>query len=92
MQITDETPITFLTVKQLKEIINETQKNTESTHVQADAADEYVYGMRGLRDLFKCSHTKAWKLKMSVLKPAIIQHGRKFQISKKTALKLVAES
>ena len=93
MQITDETPISFLTVKQLKEVLNTTAQQSEQVvQTQTGSPDEYAYGMHGLRELFKCSHTKAWQLKKSILKPAIIQHGRKFLIDKKTALQLVADS
>ncbi len=91
MELTDETPISFLTVKELKEILG-TTGHSEVVQVQTNNPDEYVYGMLGLRELFRCSHTTAWRLKQTILKPAIIQHGRKFMIEKKMALKLVAES
>lgn len=90
-KINNETPISFLTVGELKEILSTSGQPADVVQVQTKNPDEYAHGMHGLRTLFDCSHTKAWQLKMGVLKPAIIQHGRKFQIHKQTALRLVAE-
>jgi len=94
MQIVDNTPILFLTVKELKEILRAVERPAEIVQVQKQISspEEYVYGYQGIRDLFKISHTKVWELKKTILKPAIIQHGRKLMIHKETALRLVAES
>ena len=90
--VTEETPISFLTVKQLKEILGATSQPTQHVaKTQTGSPEEYAFGYNGLKQLFRCSHTKAWELKKSVLKPAIIQHGRKFMIKKEEALRLVAE-
>lgn len=94
--VTNETPISFLTVGELRGILE--AMHSTATQLQSQVQntgsnlEEYAYGMSGLRELFKCSHTTAWKLKKSILKPAIMQCGRKFQIRKETALQLFADS
>ena len=93
IKISDETPISFLTVKQLKEILGTTTQPTQQVvKTQNGSPEEYSFGMSGLKALFNVSHTTAWRLKTTVLKPAIIQHGRKFMIRKEEALKLFSES
>jgi len=92
MNVTENTPISFLTVKELKEILSTVVQPAETVQVQTNNPEDYAYGYLGLRKLFNCSHTTAWRLKTTVLKPAIIQHGRMFQVKKETALQLVAEN
>ena len=48
----------------------------------------YVYGLRGIQDLFQCSHTQAQRYKDGLLKPAIIQSGRKIMVDVDTAVML----
>jgi len=71
--ISNETPIAMLTVKDLKEIL----KGEEKVEKQNFAEKKYVYGLKGIRDLFKVSHATAQKYKDTILKDAITQHGRK---------------
>lgn len=49
----------------------------------------YVYGLRGICDLFQCSHAHAQKLKDGVLKPAIKQVGRKIIVDVDAAMALL---
>jgi len=92
MNVAENTPISFLTVKELKEILSTVVQPAETVQVQTSNPEEYAYGMLGLRKLFNCSHSHAWRLKKGILKPAIIQHGRLFMIRKEEALRLIAES
>lgn len=48
----------------------------------------YVYGLRGIRELFKCSHVTAQRLKDTILAPAVIQCGRKIMIDRQKAVEL----
>lgn len=90
----NETPLSFLTVGEFKEILSTVARPAETVQVQQTSnPEEYVYGYQGIRNLLKVSHTKAWQLRFSILKPAIIMYGaRKFMIHKETALKLISEA
>lgn len=52
----------------------------------------FVYGLSGIMELFKCSKSKAQKLKRTTLAPAILQDGRKIMINKAEALELVRQN
>lgn len=82
--ITDETPIAMLTVKDLKEILQKEEKVEKHNF----AEKKYVYGLKGIRDLFKVSHATAQKYKDTILKGAITQHGRKIITDVEKALEL----
>ncbi len=49
----------------------------------------YVYGLRGICELFQCSHAHAQKLKDGILRPAIKQVGRKIIVDAYMALELL---
>lgn len=49
---------------------------------------EYVQGIRGIMDLFGVSRATAQKYKDGVLKPAVLQRGRKILVDKEKALEL----
>lgn len=49
----------------------------------------YTYGLRGICELFQCSHAHAQKLKDGVLKPAIKQVGRKIIVDVDAAMALL---
>ncbi len=71
--ITDETPIAMLTVKDLREIL----KKDEPIVKKSLSDKKYVYGLRGIRDIFRVSHATAQRYKDTILKDAVTQHGRK---------------
>lgn len=48
----------------------------------------YVYGLKGIQDLFKVSHTTAQIYKDGILKNAIYQTGRKIVVDVDKAIKL----
>ena len=69
MNITENTPIAMLTVKQLKEVLN---LKEEASVIKKDYTQKkYVYGLKGIRTLFKVSHATAQKYKDTILKDAI---------------------
>ena len=51
--------------------------------------DDFVYGLAGIMELFKCSKSKALKLKKTTLAPAVYQDGRKIVTDWRQALELV---
>lgn len=71
--ITKDTPIVMLTVGQFEELF--LQKQNEVT-TKPDNKKRYVYGIRGIAQLFGCSIPTAQRYKDSFLKPAISQRGR----------------
>ena len=87
----DSTPIAMLTVGTLREIIREECKTTSSPQDKPQVFNKnhrLVYGLKGIRDLFGCSHVTAQRYKDSFLQPAIKQNGRKIVIDADLALEL----
>ena len=54
--------------------------------------EKFVYGLAGIMDLFKCSKSKAIKLKKTTIAPAVYQDGRKIMTGWRQALELVKAS
>lgn len=50
-----------------------------------------VYGLRGVQDLFNCSHKQAQFYKDHIIKEAVKQNGRKIVVDADLALKLFNE-
>lgn len=48
----------------------------------------YVYGIRGIQDLFNVSHVTAQKYKDGILRDAIYQSGRKIVVDVEKAMEL----
>ena len=86
MNITENTPIAMLTVKQLKEVLN--LKEEVSVIKKDYTQKKYVYGLKGIRALFKVSHATAQKYKDTILKDAISQQGRKIIVDVERAMEL----
>lgn len=93
-EINDQTPIAMLTVGQLKEVLGvnsskeEIQSRTEQAH-DGVHHEKYVYGLDGLRRIFKCSMTTACRIKASgKIDAAIKQIGRKIIIDSELAIEL----
>ena len=87
MIITSDTPVAFLTVGQLKKIFRAGQR-TESQPADKIAPNTYVYGLRGIRNLFGVSHATAQRYKDTILKDAVSQNGRKIIVDVDKALEL----
>lgn len=88
MEINDNTPIVMLTVGQLREVLNLEEK--EKVIRQDFTQKEYVYGLKGIREIFKVSHTTAQRYKDTFLKDAVHQQGRKIIVDVEKALELFA--
>jgi len=91
-EITDSTPISVLTVGQQKELfkswIGEFMDKVISKTPSVENQKRYVYGIAGIASLFQVSYVTACKLKDGVLKPAVMQQGRKIICDADMALEL----
>lgn len=90
MNITNDTPVTFLTVGQLKEILRIDQSITKP--VDQVKPKNYVYGLRGIQKLFNCSQPTSQRLKNGIIKDAVSQHGRKIVVDADLAMELFKNS
>ena len=86
MNCTDTTPIAILTVADLKTIFADLIKPVESQ--KREPSGHYVYGHRGIQQLFGVSHKTAQDYKNTFLQPAIKQNGRKIVIDAELAMEL----
>ena len=95
-EITENTPISVLTVGQQKELFKcwcqeffgKPLLEAQSTETQK----RYVYGIAGIASLFQVSYVTACKLKEGILKPAIMQQGRKIICDADLAIELFREN
>jgi hypothetical protein len=86
MNVTEQTPLSFLTVGQFMELLN-TGKQNEPVRIQ-ESEKRYVYGLRGIRQLFNVSHATAQRYKDTIIKDAVLQQGRKIIIDADKAMEL----
>ncbi len=95
VKINKDTPIFRLTVGELLNIIAEQSENTITTTVNSgnntESSKKYVYGLRGIRQLFKVSHVTAQRYKDTIIKEAVMQQGRKIIVDADYAMKLFNE-
>ena len=70
------------------------EREAQKTQQQESAKSRnYVYGLKGIEQLFNCSTTTAWRIKNSEwIKPAISQVGRKIVVDADLALELAHEN
>jgi hypothetical protein len=85
--INEETPVGALTVRQLKSVmgVNETTKESIS---KVETKKQYVYGLAGVKQLFKVSHATAQRYKDTIIKDAVMQQGRKIIVDVEKAIEL----
>lgn len=91
IKITGETPIAALTVEQFVGLLVQNKLPESATTQPIDYTQGYVYGLQGIRQLFKVSHTTAQRYKNTFLKPAIRQNGRKIVVDVAKAHELFGE-
>ena len=87
---TTDTIVASLTVGQLMEIIA-SMINPAEVAANEQPTVNFVYGLKGIQHLFNCSHTQAQRYKDGILKPAVIQSGRKIMVDRDLAVKLFNE-
>ncbi len=86
MNVTEQTPLSFLTVGQFMELLNTGKQNAPVTIQESEK--RYIYGLRGIRQLFNVSHATAQRYKDTILKDAVLQQGRKIIIDADKAMEL----
>jgi hypothetical protein len=88
-EITPNTPLVMLTVAQFEELLN---KNTKAKQeIAVHSPKRYVYGLKGICELFNCAHSTAQRLKDEVIMEAVSQNGRKIVVDAELAIKLFKE-
>jgi hypothetical protein len=90
MQITKDTPVTFLTVGQLQDILGLTQE-PQKEKAEKESPKKYVYGLAGIRKLFNISHATAQRYKDTIIADACFQQGRKIIVDVDKALELFSK-
>ena len=86
--VTGETPIAALTVSQFVELFDKGKSPEPTPARTADYTQGYVYGLKGIRQLFGVSHATAQRYKDTFLQPAVRQNGRKIVVDVAQALEL----
>ena len=83
-RISNETRLIDLTVGELRALL----QNAIPVNNPPESK-EYVYGIKGIAELFHCSYTEAYRIKRSgKINKAIKQNGRKIITDAKKALEL----
>lgn len=81
-EITKDTPLAMMTIGELVDYLGLAPEE------DPQPGKNYVYGLRGIQDLFKVSHTTAQIYKDGILKEAIFQSGRKIMVDVDKAIEL----
>lgn len=79
------TPLAMLTVGDLQEIFG---LNSEPEKPVPAEQKRYVYGLRGIRELFGVSHVTAQRYKDTIIADAVSQQGRVIVTDAEKALEL----
>lgn len=95
-EITESTPVAMMTAGQLRDWLGLGGKDNQSPKsIQTKRAAEvalpmkrYVYGVKGIADLFGVSHVTAQRYKDTFLKAAVVQRGRKIVVDADRAMEL----
>lgn len=89
------TLLTDLTVGEFRDLLIEELTANVSTTAYAGCNSKphgrLVYGLRGIQELFGCSHKTAQFYKDNVIHEAVSQNGRKIVVDADLALKLFNE-
>ena len=82
MFIDDTTPIAALTVGNLKQLITDLVREQKADAIPpgTQAGKRFVYGLKGIQDLFGVCHLTAQRYKDGILAPACMQNGRKIVV------------
>ena len=88
-------PLYTLTVGEFFELLDshlgDITNNGQSQLDTPSGSGRLVYGLRGIQELFGCSHRTAQYYKDYVIKEAVMQNGRKIVVDADLALKLFNE-
>lgn len=89
-EINSDTPLVMVTIGQLKSYLGLETKGGKIPNNKP--GKYYVYGLKGIQDLFHVSHSTAQIYKDGILKDAIYQTGRKIVVDVEKAIELFKES
>ena len=89
----DSTPIAMMTARQLKDYLfgDDAATRTNTKQHEQPTEKRYLYSVKQLANFLKASYPTAWKLKETVLRPAIYQQGRTILIDTDKVLQLMSE-
>ena len=90
MFIDDTTPIAALTVGNLKQLITDfvREQRADAIPPVTQVGKRFVYGLKGIQDLFGVCHLTAQRYKDGFLAPACMQNGRKIVVDVDLAIEL----
>lgn len=80
------TPLAMMTIGQLADVIQKSEPKEE------EKGEEFVFGLRGIQELFGVSHKTAQAYKNTFLAPACDQIGRTIIVDKNKAIELFRET
>lgn len=87
----DSMPIGAMTIGDLKVLMQEIFETAAGQNVSkrgSAAPKRYVYGIKGIEELFGCSHATAQHYKDNVINEAVTQNGRKIIVDVEYAIEL----
>lgn len=92
MQLSDKARLSDMTIGDLRAFLREELGNLKTpvpeTGCTTKPTGRLVYGLRGIQDLFGCSHKQAQFYKDKIIKEAVKQNGRKIVVDADYALEL----
>jgi len=95
-EITRETLLVSMTAGQLADFLAanpaEAGKDTQPEALAPTGSRRYVYGLKGIMELFGCSNVTAQRYKNGIIAPAVRQNGRKIVVDVEQALELFNEA
>lgn len=89
--ITRETPLIQMTAGQLADFLKAQAPAAASAATSKEGPGQgcrYVYGLRGIMQLFNVSNMTAQRYKNGIIKDAVTQYGRKIVVDADKALEL----
>lgn len=90
-KLNSDTPLAMMTIGQLLSCLN-IGSNEPRAKQENTSGKSYVYGLKGIMNLFNVCHATAQKYKDGILKDAIMQSGRKIVVDVEKAMQLFNES
>lgn len=84
----DGAPLYTLTVGEFIQVLDEHLADRIDASRPSSENRRLVYGLKGIQDLFGCSHKAAQHYKDHVIRDAVSQNGRKIVVDADLALKL----
>lgn len=83
-----DTPLAMMTLGQMLEVFSK----TTPTPTPQQGEKSYVYGLRGIQQLFGISHKTAQAWKNTWLAPACMQYGKTIIVDREKAVELFAQT